>query len=475
MVPVINGSGLNLTDFPGLTKGFSIMRKQMTGSALRYFIVIGLAALSILAAACEKDEGRVVDGDSDTDTDTDSDTDADSDIDQDTSGDAPPGCGDGELAENEACDDANTESGDGCAGNCLFVAEGYSCNPPGQPCRRMAICGDGHVNVPELCDDGNVADGDGCSDHCQVEIGYKCSGTPSECTATLCGDSVIEGAEGCDDGNDIPFDGCNSLCQLEPDCSSADGACSSDCGDGLVLNEACDDGNNLDGDGCSATCEVEEGYECHQEGCEDEETCTLRVAAVFRDFTSTHPDFGVTCATEVFGMVEDELGSDWKPVATSVAATACTTSFDDWYNEEPAKVGFITLYPDGDGNFVNRYGENGEVWQGQTDQPISDQPCTGAAVGVTCLPCRYVPNQSCGIVPFDGNPMFFPVDDLGTDMANAKIPEQYGYDGWPWEYEIFPDAPMHSFYFTTEVTYWFAYDADATAILRFTGDRKSVV
>src|SRR5215831_11570044 len=32
---------------------------------------------------------------------------------------APPGCGDGVLAKDEACDDGNTVSGDGCAANCL--------------------------------------------------------------------------------------------------------------------------------------------------------------------------------------------------------------------------------------------------------------------------------------------------------------------------------------------------------------------
>src|SRR5687768_12216173 len=45
-------------------------------------------------------------------------------------GPAPPGCGNGELTDDEACDDGNTMDGDGCTGNCLSVEPGYSCSPP---------------------------------------------------------------------------------------------------------------------------------------------------------------------------------------------------------------------------------------------------------------------------------------------------------------------------------------------------------
>ena len=173
---------------------------------------------------------------------------------------APPGCGDGELTEDEACDDGNREAGDGCAANCLSVERGFSC-PPGQSCQRVARCGDGVVAFPELCDDGNKDPGDGCSATCKVEIGYKCEGDPNVCSPTVCGDSVQEGAESCDDGNVQPYDGCSSLCQTEPSCSGG-GDCSSECGDGLVLAEDCDDGNNVALDGCSPDCKVEEGYEC---------------------------------------------------------------------------------------------------------------------------------------------------------------------------------------------------------------------
>ena len=71
-------------------------------------------------------------------------------------------------------------------------------------------CGDGILDPAESCDDGNAVAGDGCSPTCRVEIGFKCSGSPSICTPTTCGDGMVEGSEGCDDGNTMPFDGCSA-------------------------------------------------------------------------------------------------------------------------------------------------------------------------------------------------------------------------------------------------------------------------
>jgi len=66
---------------------------------------------------------------------------------------APPGCGDGMLTSDEACDDGNKVGGDGCAANCLAVEPGFSCNPPGAACHQIARCGDGLVADSEVCDD----------------------------------------------------------------------------------------------------------------------------------------------------------------------------------------------------------------------------------------------------------------------------------------------------------------------------------
>jgi fibro-slime domain-containing protein len=407
---------------------------------------------------------------------------------------APKGCGDGILADDEACDDKNTADGDGCAAKCTSVETGYSCNPVGAPCHKVARCGDGVLASSELCDDGGKVAGDGCSESCKLELGFKCAGTPSKCAKTTCGDGKAEGTEVCDDGNDVPFDGCSTACQAEPNCEK--GACTSKCGDGLVLNEPCDDGNTNDGDGCSAKCELEKGFTCTTDAsCERrDDQCVLRVAAIYRDFHADHPDFAIGCGTVSTGLVKNTLNAQGKPeLASPNGNSACiesAASFGQWYVSGPKNatvVGELVLYENEAGGFVNRYGPNGEKWPGQAKyiNVVRGGPggtgcgeCTPSAVGMCLDPCPPWNNmQACCAdveqVMYDGSPLFFPVDKSRTvqePLLRAKIPEQYGYNGWPWEDAVLPNAPLHNFHFTTEVVHWFAYEANTSATLEFSGD-----
>jgi cysteine-rich repeat protein len=98
---------------------------------------------------------------------------------------APPSeglCGDALLDGDEACDDGNTASGDGCRSDCQGVE----------------VCGDGLLDANESCDDGNIDDGDGCRGDCQGE--------------EVCGDGLLDVGEECDDGNQVDGDGCESSC-----------------------------------------------------------------------------------------------------------------------------------------------------------------------------------------------------------------------------------------------------------------------
>ncbi len=125
-----------------------------------------------------------------------------------------PICGDGLIAGNEACDDGNTVSGDGCSASCQLEA---GCVPPS--CVVDPTCGDGVPVTPqEGCDDGNTMNGDGCSAVCAPEAGFHCSSVPAQPSIclTMCGDGIKAGAEQCDDGNTVSGDGCSSGCQIEP-------------------------------------------------------------------------------------------------------------------------------------------------------------------------------------------------------------------------------------------------------------------
>lgn len=171
-------------------------------------------------------------------------------------------CGNGAIDPGEACDDADTSSGDGCSDQCQLEG-GFNC--AGAPSACSAVCGDGLILGGENCDDGNVASGDGCSALCAVETGYDgCTGAPSVCTPT-CGDSLVVFGEPCDDGDFVPGDGCSATCTLEPGytCSGAPSVCSATCGDGIPAGlEECDDGNLVDDDGCSDNCVEEETFTC---------------------------------------------------------------------------------------------------------------------------------------------------------------------------------------------------------------------
>jgi len=434
-------------------------------------------------------------------------------------------CGDGKLGPGEGCDDKNTNSGDGCSANCRTVEPGFVCRTEGEPCTRSYLCGDGQVDPNEGCDDKNAEPGDGCDARCRLELGFKCEGAPSKCSATVCGDGKLEGAESCDDKNKVPFDGCSVTCQAEPACLS--GACTSKCGDGIVLNEQCDDGNLRDGDGCSKECKIEQFFECtNPDTCVMVgDKCTLKVPAIFRDFKEEHADFEVagTNRAIIRGLVEERLDAEGKPVYVGGNATALITSkdtFKQWYrttaNVNVELVGEIVLFQKDDkSGYVNRFGKNGEQFWGYPgkvkNNPVEEIPgvevvgarwgacarlddvdnpggCMAASCaldkpGDQCIeppdapPGEGVHNNEAFYVSrqyFDGNPLFFPVDSLGTTGGVlGQVTPAYA---WNWITEDQAGGQVatptkHNFSFTSEIKYWFQYDSKATpAQLDFTGD-----
>ncbi len=267
-----------------------------------------------------------------------------------------PVCGDGELLDDEECDDGNSRAGDGCSADCQ-VESGWACLSAASPC-IAAECGDGIIVGDEQCEDDDAPpeDGDGCSAICRFEPGHDCPAPGESCHATVCNDGIAERGEPCDDGNQVVGDGCTPFCEVEPDCST--GACRSRCGDGLILasdDEQCDDGNTQGGDGCSELCMGEPGYTCTLET--DALPDVLRVPVTYRDFvafaaggTTRHPDFEVFSGSDVTpALVQSTLGVDGKPAYGGICDTAMPTgaacpygqqlttaaSFDQWYRDVP--------------------------------------------------------------------------------------------------------------------------------------------
>ncbi|MCH2108718.1 MAG: DUF4215 domain-containing protein [Polyangiaceae bacterium] len=379
----------------------------------------------------------------------------------DANGEAPPNCGDGQLDEDEVCDDGGKD-GPGCFENCLGIDPGFICPEPGAACNRFAICGDAQLQFPEQCDDGNKDADDGCNEFCKLEDGYQCDET-GLCTTTTCGDGIVEGTEMCEPGQE----GCTPNCRFAPDCSA--GACTSDCGDGILLGdlEECDDGNLLDGDGCNSSCQIEEGYLCESKTPECERSaageCMLRVPAVYRDFDTNGPGFsgngGCDAKRVVKGLVKNQL-VDGKPVPTN-GGRFCTAQLNSWYQDTAKSTTHATelvLYDNGNGVFTNRWGANGEKWllKQRGHWKCGKSPWCG---------------------PFLGTPFFFPVDGIegartGGSAAQAGFSGGYGSDGTT-IYEnmlIGYQKRPHNFKFSSEVAYWFAFEESTNARLQFSGD-----
>jgi fibro-slime domain-containing protein len=380
-------------------------------------------------------------------------------------------------------------------------------------------CGDGVATPAETCDDGNTLGGDGCSAACRVEPGFKCSGSPSKCSRTTCGDGKKEGSESCDDGNTVPFDGCSEDCQVEPACKSGEG-CASQCGDGIVLGEECDDGNTANGDGCSDVCKRELGWTCTQPELGDK----ILVPVIYRDFRYGKPtDFesGVAGSyNPVTGIVKDTLDAKGKPVYAGNVANAHIASvdtFSQWFTDvsgvNHSTASKMSLWNDGKGSYVNRYGANGEQWNTTTladncgtvanallDADGMPIPCTSEGQydphtnptggktdcqkmedqGYTQLPgscfsdngtykAYYVVSKA------DGNPLFFPVDgDPFTPESErhyATIPPYYDATAtWPKDKDAGGKERLHNFSFTSEVRYWFLYSKNKSYTLDFVAE-----
>jgi fibro-slime domain-containing protein len=329
-----------------------------------------------------------------------------------------------------------------------------------------------------------------CSSTCKYNDGWACTGSPPNCHQTKCGDKIVEGSEGCDDGNTVPNDGCSPTCHPEPNCSASTGSCTSVCGDGLIVNEDCDDGNTVDGDGCSHDCKVESGFECKQAASTAD---TMTVPVTYRDFL-LGGDFHAGDMTGSYnattGLVKSKLDSEGKPEFAGAAGAGHITSadtFKQWYRNVSGTntpyISALLLHNNGKGGFVNWWKDT-QQWKGYSNiRWCSDGTCT------TCNDPAYVNDgtmecfaactpwgnaQSCvaNLSLVDGNPLFFPVDNLAGMITPtsayhtpAKTPPLYS-SNWTNE----PGAPAHNFSFTSEVRYWFSFITGNTYTLDFTGD-----
>lgn len=341
-------------------------------------------------------------------------------------------CGDGNLGPGEECDDTNTKSHDGCSSACI-VELGWECPTAGSRCVGSK-CGDGVIAGNEQCEDGNEVptSGDGCSEVCRLESGHFCPEVGQACQQTVCGNGEREGDEPCDDGNSDLGDGCTPLCEREPTC--VDGACSSTCGDGMILpgdGEQCDDGNLLDGDGCNKSCQKEDGYECTLSTEEPPEELTIPI--IYRDLIGTGLDADNSDANEAHPDFETFAGSGTRKLV-----------LDTLKNGKPQFAGIC----DDDGPTNNPPCPNGKQL---TTEENFNQWYNDSARSMRINDTLTLTRNDTGQYEFNSGNSFFPLDGRGWVEAGEEN-----------------TSNNHNFSFTSELRYWFQLEGGE--MLRFSGD-----
>ncbi len=337
-----------------------------------------------------------------------------------------PNCGNGTIDVGEVCDDSGTGGGDGCSALCT-VESGFTCT--GEPSVCEPSCGNGDIQAGEgeVCDDGNATGGDGCSSSCQIETGYVCSANPSVCTF-VCGNAVFDAGETCDDGDATAGDGCGALCQIEAGwlCSGLPSLCSPLCGDGLIRSiEGCDDGDLISGDGCNSLCQVETGFAC----------------------SGTPSSCSAICGD---GFIRgSETCDDSNTVSgDGCSGTLCRTEFDSFCAGQPSAC--FGLCGNGaldgieecdDGNTANGDGCNGN--------------CTTQA-GYACFSTPSTCFPTCGNATVDAGETCDDGNSTGADGCSASCKVE---PGWLCptagalcdKFDVFIDTPLHGV-FTTAST-----------------------
>jgi fibro-slime domain-containing protein len=408
----------------------------------------------------------------------------------------PADCGDGLQEGAEGCDDGNETPFDGCSSLCL----------PEPDCSTgtcVSECGDGLI-INEDCDDGNTTPGDGCSPTCNIEPGFECTqelacerAADGKCLlrvpaifrdfpashadfieTEITGGVLLAGSVQAE----LDAEGRPQLAAgLDPAktyISSAesfaewyrDGEGRVTLAGELVLFDN-DNGGFVNRFGQNGERFTSVDAESEQSIGSSMAECATNCEARARD--AQPPFMGET------PLRCDDLCRPIEEMARQLRDNELIQANNRLMQEENAQAPDADVIAMIEEEIAAIEAEieatTAEAATCRTDCDTALAERTAECVAL-CAPCSYDPDAYCvggELVEWDGNPLFFPVDSITgptRDQQRAKIPEQYGYNGWPFEDEWFPDAPAHNFFFTSEVQYWFRYENDTNAQLDFTGD-----
>ena len=331
--------------------------------------------------------------------------------------------------------------------------------------------------------------------------GHPADGVPPRPAAAT---TRRKGLEGCDDGNTIPFDGCScDLPERDRRARRRERRLHANAATACCSAEACEDGNNLSGDGCSATCTAESGLQLRAAAARRQHPGAGRLPRLpdlarrlragrdrpeHRDHRASWPTCWTPRASRRSPAPRPGLHQRRDQLRAVVQQRHRRQPHDRHHAEAVEQRRGRLRQPLGAerravGGHEDAYfcGNVGNEVLDATGEPI---PCTSrrgttdctrhAAMGFTRLSCNIEGGNYSAMyqtAALDGTPTFFPVDgDTFTpagERSTATIGPPYEpAGGYPTE----TGAPLHNFSFTSEVRYWFPYDATKTYTLDFLGD-----
>jgi fibro-slime domain-containing protein len=398
-------------------------------------------------------------------------------------------CGDGVVEGSESCDDGNVDPFDGCSPLCLKEpnCSGLSC---------VSECGDGLL-INEECDDGNRTDGDGCSAACTKEVGFDC--VAQAACEQINGQCVLRVPAVFRDFGTHPDFGNKNCSALTP---------------GAVADRLDQNGRPTLGPAAAQACMSTEANFSQWYSDSPQSVKVVGSILLFDNDAQGYVNrFGAE--GQQFAAVAPQGGAR----ARGATEAACTqVCLNDAQNGNAPFVGqrrcndlcrplndMVQQLTVGRLNQLNNQltqAQNAAVPDPATitqleadiatvQAQLADLQAQAATCQTDCQtevdsrvatcmlgcgPCLGNPAQFCldeEVLSYDGTPVFFPVDSVTGPTANseqASIPAAYGYDSYPLERTVYPNAPNHNFYFTSEVQYWFKYDAATQATLDFLGD-----
>ncbi len=420
-------------------------------------------------------------------------------------------CGDGKVDPNEGCDDGNERVEDGCDTRCR-LEDGFKCEGEPSECSRTT-CGDGTAEGAESCDDGNTIPFDGCSPTCRAE---PVCATGAPCSSS-CGDGITLYDEQCDDGNLRDGDGCSSDCQIEVGftCAQPEECEGDDCSMQLpIIYRDFSEKHSDFGVQCAT---IERGIP--QSLLSDdrkpvlsantyEDACIGTAASYAEWYTKASTNEEVVDTINLYkntsGGYVNRYGADGEPYITTIDPG----TEQGGYGTSKATCDATCTQRTGDSLQCNNVcrpshdlvdqvmrellqeealEEPDEERIAELELEIEELEALAAACDEDCAsdfaalesecqdkcgPCSFNAAQWCiggEVVALDGNPLFFPVEELmgsSADLDVAAIPEEVYGGGWRED----PSGVVRNFYFTSEIAYWFEYTEGMTAQLSFIGD-----